>query len=92
MTATHQLRAWQRAHPGRKVHWAGVLIAMADGHRSVFATGADTEASAKAVLEAWYALPIGGSMRFSPTKHAWPSGRFTIRVDLMSSRCQVEVQ
>jgi hypothetical protein len=53
-TATAQLRQWQRAQPGRKIHWAGTLVAMADGERSAFATGADTEAAARAVFDLWH--------------------------------------
>jgi hypothetical protein len=54
VNATTELRAWQRASTGRKVHWGITLVAMADGERSLFATGADTEASARACLALWY--------------------------------------
>jgi hypothetical protein len=54
MTPTQELRAWQRAHPARKVYWGRKLVAIADGERSVSATGDSTEDAARAVLALWY--------------------------------------
>lgn len=54
MTATTKLKDWQRAATGRKLYWGHGLIAMADGDRSVCATGADAETAARACLQAWY--------------------------------------
>lgn len=57
MTALGALKRWQRAQPGRLIHYGTHTIALCDGARSVIAAGADIEAAAAHALEEWHDQP-----------------------------------